>query len=92
MCLESLPFALSTRWITVSVNMKKRNVVVVGASLRGSEGPVCQPDPLHREVSCLLGAQLWDVTRRLHEPIQPSNYYPLLVFQGDCGDVDKKGT
>ncbi len=36
---------------------KERRVIVVGDSLlRGTEGPMCQPDPTRREVCCLPGA------------------------------------
>ena len=36
---------------------KERRVIVVGDSLlRGTEGPIYQPDPTRREVCCLPGA------------------------------------
>lgn len=38
-----------------------------------------------------LGSWWWDITRRLLELIQPSDYYPLLVFQAGSDEVDKKG-
>jgi len=61
---------------------KKRRVVVVGDSLlRGTEGPICRPDPSHREVCCLLGAQVRDVARKLPGLVWPSDYYPLLVIR-----------
>lgn len=72
---------------------KKRRVVVVGDSLlRGTEGPICRPDPSHREVCCLPGARVRDVNRRLPELIQPSDYYPLLVVQVGSEDVNRRGT
>ena len=61
---------------------KKRRVVVVGDSLlRGTEGPICRPDPSHREVCCLLGAQVRDVAKELSGLVRPTDYYPLLVMQ-----------
>ncbi|KAK4822152.1 hypothetical protein QYF61_010413 [Mycteria americana] len=37
----------------------KRRVIVIGDSLlKGTEGPVCRPDPLLREVCCLPGAHV----------------------------------
>jgi len=60
---------------------KKRWVIVVGDSLlRGTECPVCQPEPPFREVCCLPGAWVKDITRKLPSSIQPSDYYPLLLF------------
>jgi len=42
---------------------KKRRVVVVGDSLlRGTEAAVCRPDLTAREVCCLPGARIKDVT------------------------------
>jgi len=61
---------------------KKRRVIVIGNSLlRGTEGPICQPDPSHREVCCLPGARVWDVAKKLPGLVQPSHYYHLLVMQ-----------
>ncbi|PKU45858.1 hypothetical protein llap_3859 [Limosa lapponica baueri] len=61
---------------------KKRKVIVVGDSfLRGTEGPICRPDPSHREVSCLPGARIKDIQKNLPTLVRPSDYYPLLVFQ-----------
>ncbi|KAK4815560.1 hypothetical protein QYF61_004077 [Mycteria americana] len=45
---------------------KRRQVIVVGDSLvRGTEGPICRTDPPLREVCCLPGARVRDVTRVL---------------------------
>jgi len=61
---------------------KKRRVIVIGDSLlKGTEGPICQPDPSYREVCCLLGARVRDVARKLPGLVWPSDYYPLLVMQ-----------
>ena len=82
---NSLPsgpnYTAPVRRITTSDIKKKRSLVVVGGSLlRGTEGPICQPDPSHREVCCLPGAQVWDITERLPGLIQLSDYYPLLIL------------
>lgn len=47
--------------------------------LLGTQDPICQPDLLSGEVSCLLGAQIWDVEKLLRL-VHPSDYYPLLLF------------
>jgi len=61
---------------------KKRSVIVRGDSLlNGTEGPVCQPDPFHREVCCLPGTRVSDVARKLPGLVRPSDYYLLLVMQ-----------
>ncbi|KAK4816911.1 LOW QUALITY PROTEIN: hypothetical protein QYF61_024921 [Mycteria americana] len=48
--------------------------------LRGTEGPLCRTDPPLREVCCLPGAPVKDVTRIRPSLVQPSDYYPLLLF------------
>jgi len=61
---------------------KKNRVIVISDSLlRGTEGPICRPDPSHREVCCIPGAQIRLVTRNLPGLMRPSDYYPLLVTQ-----------
>jgi len=41
-------------------------VIVVGDSLlSGAEAPICYPESLSREVCCLSGAHVKDVTERL---------------------------
>lgn len=48
---------------TASVR-RERKVVVVGDSLvRGTEGPMCRPDPSRREVCCPPGAWVRYITR-----------------------------
>ena len=42
--------------ILTASERRKRRVIVIGDSrLRGTEGPICRPDPSHREFCCLLG-------------------------------------
>jgi len=61
---------------------KERWVIIIGNSLlSGTEGPVCRPDPLLREVCCLPGTSVKDVRRKLPALVQHSGYYPLLIFQ-----------
>jgi len=61
---------------------KIRRVIVIGDSLlRGTEGPICRPDPSHREVCCLPGARVRDDAKELPGLVRPSDYYPLLVMQ-----------
>lgn len=54
---EGLPrTSQSTRWIATLGVKKERRVIVAGDSLlRETEHPVCQSDPSHKEVCCLLG-------------------------------------
>ncbi|KFV15623.1 hypothetical protein N340_04099, partial [Tauraco erythrolophus] len=71
----------TTRCIKIASTGKKRRVMVIGDShLRGSEGPICWADPALREVCCLLGDWVKDVSRKLPSLIQPTDYYPLLLF------------
>jgi len=61
---------------------KKRRVIVTGNSLlRGTEGPICRPDPSHGEVCCLPGARVRDAAKKLPGLVRTSDYYPLLVMQ-----------
>ncbi|KFW72624.1 hypothetical protein AS28_04863, partial [Pygoscelis adeliae] len=70
---------------------KKRRVIVVGDSLlRGTEGPICRPDPSHREVCCLPGARVRDIIRKLPDLVRPSDYYPLLVIQAGSDEVAER--
>ena len=67
---------------------KERRVIVVGDSLlSGTEGLICQPDPTCREVCCLPGARVRDISRKLPGLIHPSDYYPLLIVQAGSGEV-----
>ncbi|KAK4815696.1 hypothetical protein QYF61_006679 [Mycteria americana] len=55
-----------TSRINTTSTRKRRRVIVVGDSLlRGTEGPICRTDPPLREVCCLHGARVKDVTRIL---------------------------
>ncbi|KFV69245.1 hypothetical protein N307_12034, partial [Dryobates pubescens] len=79
--------------ITTSSTKKRRRVIVVGDSLLGgTEGPICRPDPSHRVVCSLPGAQVRDIARGIPKLISPSDYYPLLVIQAGSDEIDRKGT
>ncbi|KAM8793368.1 LOW QUALITY PROTEIN: UV excision repair protein RAD23 homolog B-like [Eudromia elegans] len=70
---------------------KKRRVIVVGDSLlQGTEAPICRPDPLSREVCCLPGARIRDVTERLPRLVRKGDYYPLLLFHVGTKDATRK--
>ena len=65
--------------IKTSLAKKKRWGIVIGDSLlKGAEGPICRPDPLHREVCYLPGAWVKDIRKKLPSLVWPSDYYPLL--------------
>ena len=69
---------------------KKRRVIVIGDSLlKGAEGPICRPDPLHREVCCLPGVRVKDVRKKLPSLVRPTDYYPLLLFQIGSDDIGR---
>jgi len=77
--------------ITTASAKKKRRVIVIGDSLlRGTEGPICRPDPSHREVCCLPGARVRDVAKKLLDLVWPSDYYPLLVVQVGGDEIAKR--
>ncbi|KFV65520.1 hypothetical protein N307_00492, partial [Dryobates pubescens] len=76
-----------------SSTKKRRRLTVAGDSLLGhTEGPIYRPNPSHREVCSLPGAQVRDIARRIPKLIHPSDYYPLLVIQAGRDEIDKKGT
>lgn len=63
--------------VTTSSRRKKGKVIASDdASLRGTEGPICQVDPCNREVCCLPGGQVKDITAALR-------LLSLLIFHVD---------
>ncbi|GAB0181413.1 hypothetical protein GRJ2_000606600 [Grus japonensis] len=66
--------------VTTSMRKKRRVIVVGDSRLRGTEGPMCQTDHLLREVCCLPGTWVKDITRKFPSLVQPSDYCPLLLF------------
>lgn len=84
---ESLNYIPFVRWITTFW------VVVVGDSLLGgTESPIHQPVPSHREVCCLPGAQVQENTRSSLSLSNPLIITPLMIAQPVYDEVDKKGT
>ena len=76
--------------IKTSLPNQKQWVTVIGDSLlKGAEGPICRPDPLHREVCCLLGVRVKDVRKKLPSLVRPTDYYPLLFFQVGSDDLGR---
>ena len=85
----------SVRWLTphlktVSTKKDRRMVVIGNSLLRGTEGPVCWPNPACREVCCLPGAWVRDSSRKLFSLICPSDYYPLLIVQVGRNEVSER--
>ena len=60
-----------------------------GECLAKAEGPLCRPNPLHREVCCLLGVRVKDVRKKLPSLVRPTDYYPLLLFQVGSDDLGR---
>ena len=68
----------------------KRRVIVIGDPLlRGAEGSSVSPRR-HTEVCCLSGAWVRDVTGRLHRPVRPSDYCPLLIVLDGSNEVTER--
>ncbi|KAG6933402.1 hypothetical protein G0U57_019236 [Chelydra serpentina] len=75
---------------TTTTPKRRRRVVVVGDSLlRGTESSICRPDRENREVCCLPGARIHDVTERLPRLIKPSDRYPFLLLHVGTNDTAK---
>ena len=76
--------------IKTSSTRKKQWVLVIGDSLlKEAERPICRPNPLHKEVCCLLGAQVKDVRKKLPSLVWSTEYYPLLLFQVGSDDLGR---
>jgi len=67
--------------MTASAKKKIRVIVIGNSLLKGTEGPICQQDPSHREVCCPPGAWVRDVATKLPGLVWSSDYYTLLVMQ-----------
>lgn len=91
--VESTRSTQSTRWNTISSVKIERRVVVVGdLLLRGTKGPVCQPDPSHRDVCCLPRASIRDTSSRFPGVLWPTDYYSMLVVHVSSDEDDKRNT
>jgi len=67
---------------------KDRRVIVVGCSLlRGMEGPICRHNLTCREVCCLPGACIGDITKKFPGLVRSSDYYPLFIFQVGSNEI-----
>ena len=75
----------------ILANPQRRRVVVVGDSLlRGTETVICRPDKMSREVCCLPGARIHDVTERLTRLIKPSEHHPILLIHVGINDTARR--
>ncbi|KAM4031921.1 uncharacterized protein ACNLHF_019306 [Anomaloglossus baeobatrachus] len=73
-----------------SVPRNKRRVVVVGDSLlRGTEAAVYRPDLSTREISCLPGAKISDVTNRILNLLSSKDDHPFLQIHVGTSDTAK---
>jgi len=53
-------------------------------------GSVCWPNSTRREVCCLPGAWISDITSRIPSLVCPSDYYSLLIVQAGSNDVAER--
>ena len=83
-------FHSGLRLMTASTRKDRRVVVIDDSLLRGMEGPICRPDPTRREVCCLPGARVRDISSKLPGLIHPSDYYPLLILQAGRDEIAEK--
>ncbi|XP_073435803.1 uncharacterized protein [Dendrobates tinctorius] len=75
-------------WRKKNVVKKKRRVVVMGDSLlRGTEAAICRPDITSREMCCLPGAKIKDVSDRISGLFRPTDDYPFLLLHVGTNDT-----
>lgn len=56
-------------------------MLVIGDSLlRGTEAPICHPDTFSREVFCLMGAHICNITKKVTSLVKPEAYHPFFLF------------
>lgn len=65
-------------------------MVITEPLLSGTEAPISRLDPLFRKVCCLPGARIRVATTILKSLVQPSGYYPFLLFHMGTNDVATK--
>jgi len=58
--------------------------------LRGMEGFICRLDPSRREVCCLPGAWVRDITRKLPKLVWSDDYFPLFVVQVGSDEISQR--
>ncbi|CAJ0966080.1 unnamed protein product, partial [Ranitomeya imitator] len=74
-----------------STAKKQRRVVVLGDSLlRGTEAAFCRPDITAREVCCLPGAMIKDVTDRIPKLFSSKDVHPFLLIHVGTNDTARK--
>ncbi|CAJ0962937.1 unnamed protein product [Ranitomeya imitator] len=74
-----------------STAKKQRRVVVVGDSLlRATEAAICRPDITAREVCCLPGAMIKDVTDRIPKLFSSKDVHPFLLIHVGTNDTARK--
>ncbi|CAJ0928434.1 unnamed protein product [Ranitomeya imitator] len=74
-----------------STAKKQRRVVVVGDSLlRGTEAAICRPDITAREVCCLPGAMIKDVTDKIPKLFSSKDVHPFLLIHVGTNDTARK--
>jgi len=76
--------------MTASTKTKRRIIVIGDSLLKGTEGPIYQPDPSHREVCFSPGAQVRDIARKLPGLVQLSDCFPPLVVQVGSEEITDK--
>lgn len=75
-------------YIGMSATRKACKVLVIGDSLlRGTEATIYCPDNFSREICCLPGACISDVTDRLSSLVNPTDYYLLVLFHVGYNDT-----
>jgi len=62
-------------------------IVTNESHMRGTEGPIHQADPIHRETHCFPGNQVREITRKLPSLACPSDHYPHLFVQVSSDEV-----
>ena len=75
---------------TASVRKGRRGIVVGDSLLWGTEGSICRPDPTCKEVCCLPGARVRDITRKLPKLVRSTDYFPLLIVQVGSDEIARK--
>ena len=72
---------------TASVRKEGRVIMVGDSLLRGTEGLICRLDLSHREVCCLPGARVRDITRKIPKLVRSTDYFPLLIVQVGSDEI-----
>lgn len=54
--------------------------LVLCHSLQRTQHPVFRADPLHKEVCCLPGPPVNDISKKMPSQLWPTDDYPVLLF------------